>query len=152
MYRKSAFYFVGRFALPGLWGAAAFAYFASLGGLPEGLDSLTAMPAYLKTVLPVGLIGVVIAAMLAAEMSTDSGYLLTWATVIYNDLIVPCLRRPLSARARLLLTRLLVWTVVIFVSIAWYAGLLFYVGAKAGSELKTMTRSLEARPRVESEE
>ena len=26
-------------------------------------------------------------AMLAAEMSTDSGYLLTWATVIYNDLM-----------------------------------------------------------------
>ena len=34
----------------------------------------------------IGLIGIVIAGMLAAEMSTDSGYLLTWATVIYNDL------------------------------------------------------------------
>jgi hypothetical protein len=31
------------------------------------------------------------------EMSTDSGYLLTWATVIYNDLIMPCVKRPLSA-------------------------------------------------------
>jgi len=34
--------------------------------------------------------------MLAAEMSTDSGYMLTWATVIYNDLITPCLNQPLA--------------------------------------------------------
>jgi hypothetical protein len=33
------------------------------------------------------------AAALAAEMSTDSGYLLTWATVIYNDLIAPCVKQ-----------------------------------------------------------
>ena len=86
VYQRTSFYFVGRFALPGLWGAAAFVYFWSQGGLPEGVDSLSAMPAYLNTLLPVGIIGILIAAMLAAEMSTDSGYLLTWATVIYNDL------------------------------------------------------------------
>jgi SSS family solute:Na+ symporter len=27
MYRRSAFYFVGRFVLPGLWGVAAFVHF-----------------------------------------------------------------------------------------------------------------------------
>ncbi|MBK8858229.1 MAG: sodium:solute symporter family protein [Opitutaceae bacterium] len=122
MFRRTSFYFVGRFLLPGLWGAAAFVYFAQQGGLPEGTTSLTAMPQYLGTLLPVGIIGLVIAAMLAAEMSTDSGYLLTWATVIYNDLISPCLRQPLSPRGRLLLTRLLVLGIGIFLLFygLWY--------------------------------
>ena len=122
MYRRTAFYFVGRFLLPGLWGAAAFVYFAKQGGLPEGTTSLTAMPQYLGTLLPVGIIGLVIAAMLAAEMSTDSGYLLTWATVIYNDLITPCLKNPLSPKGRLLLTRLLVLGIGVFLLFygLWY--------------------------------
>jgi SSS family solute:Na+ symporter len=122
MYRRTSFYFVGRFLLPGLWGAAAFVYFAKQGGLPEGTTSLTAMPQYLGTLLPVGIIGIVIAAMLAAEMSTDSGYMLTWATVIYNDLISPCLKRPLSPKGRLLLTRLLVLGIGVFLLFygLWY--------------------------------
>lgn len=122
MYRRTSFYFVGRFLLPGLWGAAAFAYFAQQGGLPEGISSLTAMPHYLGIILPVGFIGLVIAAMLAAEMSTDSGYLLTWATVIYNDLITPCLKNPLSPQGRLLLTRLLVLGIGVFLLFygLWY--------------------------------
>jgi SSS family solute:Na+ symporter len=122
MYRRTAFYFVGRFLLPGLWGAAAFVWFAQHGGLPKDLTSLTAMPQYLSIVLPAGVIGLVVAAMLAAEMSTDSGYMLTWATVIYNDLVTPCLRRPLSPRGELLLTRGLVAAIAVFLLFygLWY--------------------------------
>ncbi len=122
MYRRTAFYFVGRFLLPGLWGAAACVWFARQGGLPEGLTTLTAMPHFLSVVLPVGVIGLVVAAMLAAEMSTDSGYMLTWATVIYNDLVTPCLRRPLSPRGQLALTRCLVLGIAIFLLFygLWY--------------------------------
>lgn len=122
IYRRTAFYFVGRFALPGLWGAAACAYFYRQGALPPGVDDLTAMPHYLGLILPAGALGIVIAGMLAAEMSTDSGYLLTWATVIYNDLITPCLRRPLSPRARLFLIRLMVVAIGIFLIFwgLWY--------------------------------
>jgi SSS family solute:Na+ symporter len=73
-------------------------------------------------VLPAGLIGLVVAAMLAAEMSTDSGYMLTWATVIYNDLVNPCLKRPLSPKGQLLLTRLLVLGIAVFLLFygLWY--------------------------------
>lgn len=122
MYRRTAFYFVGRFGLPGLWGAAALVHFSFAGGLPEGLDSLTAMPAYLCTILPIGLIGIVIAGMLAAEMSTDSGYLLTWATVIYNDLIMPVVKRPLAAKTKLFITRSLVVGIGVFLVFygLWY--------------------------------
>jgi SSS family solute:Na+ symporter len=122
MYTRTAFYFVGRFGLPGLWGAAALVYFSFNGGLPAGLNSLTAMPAYLAKILPVGIIGLVIAGMLAAEMSTDSGYLLTWATVIYNDLIMPCLRRSPAPKTRLLLTRGIVLAIGLFLLVygLWY--------------------------------
>ena len=129
MYRRTAFYFVGRFALPGLWGAAALVYFTQHGGLPgtlQGLPaneaSLRAMPAYLGLLLPTGFIGLLLAAALAAEMSTDSGYLLTWATVIYNDLIAPCVKKPLSQAARLLITRSLVLAIGVFLLFygLWY--------------------------------
>jgi SSS family solute:Na+ symporter len=122
MYQRTAFYFVGRFGLPGLWGAAALLYFTQQGGLPPGVDSLKAMPAYLHTLLPIGVIGIVVAGMLAAEMSTDSGYLLTWATVIYNDLIAPVVKRPLSPATRLLITRGLVLGIGVFLLFygLWY--------------------------------
>lgn len=122
IYRRTSFYYVGRFGLPGLWGIGAFLYFAGKGGLPEGVGSLTAMPAYLHTILGPGLLGIVIAAMLAAEMSTDSGYLLTWATVIYNDIISPCLRKPMAPWAKLLTVRLLVLAIGAFLVFygLWY--------------------------------
>jgi solute:Na+ symporter, SSS family len=124
IYRGTAFYFVGRFSLPGLWGAAAFLYFASAaaGGLPDGIGSLAAMPVYLGRILPAGILGIVVVAMLAAEMSTDSGYLLTWATVIYNDLVSPCLKRPMSQRSKLLTVRLLLVAIGIFLLFygLWY--------------------------------
>src|SRR5262245_2941821 len=61
MYQRTAFYFVGRFALPGLWGAAALVYFSQHGGLPHDLQglsadeaSLRATPAFLGLILPTG--------------------------------------------------------------------------------------------------
>ena len=122
MYRRVSFYFVGRFLLPGLWGAAAFVYFTQHGGLPAGLDSMSAMPRYLGVVLPVGLMGLLVASMIAAEMSTISGYMLTWATVIYNDIITPCLKQPLSSKGQILLTRTILLAIGIFLLLfgLWY--------------------------------
>ena len=37
------------------------------------------------------------------------------------------------------------WTVMIFLSIAWYGFLLFYVGFKGGKEIRSMTKVLEDR-------
>jgi hypothetical protein len=34
------------------------------------------------------------------------------------------------------------WAVLIFASIAWYGFLVFYIGAKAGREIKELTRTL----------
>src|ERR1043166_5521983 len=67
--------------------------------LPAGAEdklnntSLHAMPKFLSTFVPMGLMGLLIAAMLAADMSTDSSYMLSWGSVIYNDILAP-FRRP----------------------------------------------------------
>lgn len=37
------------------------------------------------------------------------------------------------------------WTLVIFLSVAWYAFLLFYIGAKGATEIRQMTRELQER-------
>jgi SSS family solute:Na+ symporter len=72
-------------------------------------SSLYAMPLFLGTFVPVGMMGVLVAAMLAADMSTDSSYMLTWGSVIYNDILAPFRRGArMSERRGLLWNRLIV--------------------------------------------
>ena len=40
--------------------------------------------------------------------------------------------------------RVAVWAVLIFASILWYGFLVFYIGWKAGREIKVMTETLGA--------
>ena len=37
------------------------------------------------------------------------------------------------------------WTAIVFLSIVWYAVMLFYVGIKGGYEIVQMTRNLSKR-------
>lgn len=85
IYSRTSFFFVCRWLIPGLWGIAAL---ATLPGMAAGSENM-AMPQFLSTFLPVGLMGLLIAAMLAADMSTDSSYMLSWGSVIYNDILAP---------------------------------------------------------------
>lgn len=48
-----------------------------------------AMPLMLGRILPIGLIGLITAGMLAAFMSTHDSYLLCWSSVITQDVIAP---------------------------------------------------------------
>ena len=40
---------------------------------------------------------------------------------------------------------LVFWTLMIFLSIAWYGFLLFYVGFKGGKEIRILTKTLGGR-------
>ena len=91
IYTRTSFFFVCRWLIPGLWGIAAL---ATLGPAAQGDDALMAMPRFLATFVPVGLIGLLVAAMLAADMSTDSSYMLGWGSVIYNDILAPFRKKP----------------------------------------------------------
>jgi len=106
VFTRTSFFFVCRFVIPGIWGIAAL---ASIPPEVVGENTLIAMPQYLSQILPVGLIGLLIAAMLAAEMSTDSSYLLAYGSVIYNDILAPIRRRRnISEKQGILWNRLIV--------------------------------------------
>ncbi len=86
IYARTSFFFVCRWLVPVLWGVAALAV---LGPAAGNGSTQMAMPTFLATFLPVGLMGLMVAAMLAADMSTNSSYMLGWGSVIYNDILAP---------------------------------------------------------------
>ncbi len=116
VYTRTSFFFVCRFLIPGIWGIAAL---ATLG---EVDDTLGAMPTYLSTAVPIGLMGILIAAMLAADMSTDSSYMLTWGSVIYNDILAPFRKTQWSERKGLLWNRTIIALIGVFLLLygLWY--------------------------------
>ncbi len=87
--RKVFFYtsltFAGRAMVPMFWGVAALAY------LGPGQSPTAAMPKLLGTITPHGFLGLLVAGMLAASMSTYSAYLLAWSSVATRD-VIACLR------------------------------------------------------------
>lgn len=111
IYTSTSFFFVCRFLIPGIWGIAALAVLGT--SVPDSLD---AMPMFLAKAVPMGLMGILIAAMLAADMSTDSSYMLTWASVIYNDILAP-FRKGWSDKRGLLWNRFIVAGIGIFLLI-----------------------------------
>lgn len=122
-----------RFLLPYFWGICAFVWIMNEGGeikeafFPSGegaeaVNNLYAMPMYLGNILPAGVIGIITAAMLAAFMSTHDSYLLCWSSVLTQDVIAPLMGDKLSAKKRILITRVLIVVIGLYV-LAW--GLLY---------------------------
>jgi len=128
IYTRTSFFFVCRFLLPGIWGIAALAVLspAVLGGLPhvfqEESTSLYAMPLFLSQFVPIGLMGLLLAAMLAADMASTSSYMITWASVIYNDILAPLRRTRWSEKRGLLWNRAIVSLIGVFLLFygLWY--------------------------------
>ena len=143
VYVRTSFFFVARFLVPGIWGIAALALFG-----PK-VDSLQAMPRFLAGFVPVGVMGLLLAAMLAADMSTDSSYMLTWASLIYNDLLARFRRRRWSEREGLRVNRLIVAAIGVFLLAygLWYplkGDLWTYLGVTGTIYLASMSTLLVA--------
>jgi SSS family solute:Na+ symporter len=83
----------------------------------RGEIGLVAMPWMLAAVLPTGLVGLVLAGMLAASISTYAGYFLGWSSIIAQDIVAPLTGRELSSRSRLALTRATVVGLTVFIMI-----------------------------------
>jgi len=98
----------------------------------RGEIGLLAMPWMLAATLPSGLLGLVVAGMLAASISTYAGYFLGWSSIIAQDVVAPILsggtsvspvprkgsergHEALSDRSRLLLTRVTVVALTVFI-------------------------------------
>ncbi|MBN1803689.1 MAG: sodium:solute symporter family protein [Sedimentisphaerales bacterium] len=130
IYTLSSIGFLMRFLLPYFLGISAFTYIAGHESLKsvflaDNADSqvtLMAMPVFLSQIIPMGLIGIISAGMLAAFMSTHDSYLLCWSSVLTQDVVTPWFKNGLSSKTRLLLTRIFIVAIGIFILIwgLWY--------------------------------
>ena len=118
--RKVFFYtsltFAGRAMIPMFLGVAALAYFG------PGESSTAAMPKLLGMVTPRGFLGLLVAGMLAASMSTYSAYLLAWSSVVTRD-VIACFRdEDFDERTTIRITRVFAGLIGLFLLIfgLWY--------------------------------
>jgi len=123
LYAWSSVSYLARRVIPMLWGICAFIFvsqtpklFAAFQG-PEALNSQFGMPIFIAKVLPSGLLGLIAAGMFAAFMSTHDSYLLSWSSVITQDIIAPLRKTPLSDKSRLLITRICIVCIGMFLLI-----------------------------------
>ncbi len=122
-YIWSSFSFLIRFIIPCFLGICAYVYFN--GNI--GSQSLSLMPMFLAEILPVGILGIVVAGMLAAFMSTHDSYLLCWSSIITNDIIEPLSNKKLSSDFKIFITRIIILILGIYI---FYWGM-FYEGSDA---------------------
>ena len=120
-YLWSSISFLIRFMIPCFIGICAYVYFNSKN---LNIDTLMLMPRFLVEILPVGLLGLVIAGMLSAFMSTHDSYLLCWSTIITNDIIEPLSGKRLKSKLKINLSRFIILILGLYIL---YWGL-FYKG------------------------
>jgi len=103
----------------------------------DALKAEMRVPLALGVMLPTGLLGLVVAAMLGAAISTDEAYLHSWSSIFVQDVVLPFRRRPMSPRAQLLLLKSAVLGVALFAflfSLRWQPGeYIAMYGALTGS-------------------
>ena len=138
IYMGTSIFFICHWLIPGLWGIAAMvmltpAHLAELATNPN-TATLHAMPVYLGTFVPIGLMGLLVAAMLAADMSTDSSYMITWAAVIYNDILGPFRKKDVSESTGILINRMIVALIGVFL---FFYGLFYQLEASLWDYLST---------------
>ncbi|UCD29150.1 MAG: sodium:solute symporter family protein, partial [Planctomycetota bacterium] len=113
-------------AVPALWGIAAFTLFSSDAQLssyfmPGGPTSIPpedvaarAMPLLMGKIVPTGLLGILLAGMMATFMSTHDSYFLCWASVIVRDIINPLRSQPLNSNQQIRVTRIVIAGIGVF--------------------------------------
>ncbi len=121
-----------RLAIPALFGIAAFAFVAQHADMAkhframalrgDGTGADQAVPLMLGKLVPAGLLGLMVAGMVAALMSTHDSYFLCWASVITRDIIAPLRRRELTDRQQIRITRIVIVAIGLFLLVwgLWY--------------------------------
>jgi len=117
IYTWSGLMFLSRGIMPIFWGVMAIAI------VVPGTDSLEALPYFLLDVIPAGLLGIIFAALLAASMSTYASYLLSWSSVVSQDIIGSIItfftKKEVDSRKQLLISRITIAAVTLF--IIWWS-------------------------------
>jgi solute:Na+ symporter, SSS family len=114
LFRISSVFMFFRAAVPMFWGIAALVV---LSKIPGQFGAQTSLADMLIRVLPAGMIGFITVGFLAASMSTYSSYLLSFSAIGIQDVVAPLVRRPLSGKQRINLTRMAVIIIGVFIYI-----------------------------------
>ena len=72
------------------------------------------VPAALARLLPPGVVGLFLAAMVAASLGNDTAYLHSWGSIFIQDVVLPFRKEPLPVAAHLRLLRLSIAGVALF--------------------------------------
>ena len=80
----------------------------------QTLQKQMLVPVTIREFLPAGVMGVFLALMIFAMISTDTTYMHSWGTILVQDVIMPLRKKPLSQKAQLLLLRLSISGVAVF--------------------------------------
>lgn len=122
IYTWSALMFFARAILPVFWGIIAFAFYTNLGTASE-MDGLDALPNLIKDLIPHGLLGLIFAGLIAASMSTYASYLLSWSSIVSQDIVGSLIRfatgKDLSSKKQLQVSRIVMAIVMLF--IIWWS-------------------------------
>ncbi len=117
IYTWSGLMFLSRAILPIFWGIVALAYFG------KNINSLEALPLLITKIIPSGIIGLIFAGLLAASMSTYASYLLSWSSVVSQDIIGSIIKyftgKEASSKHQVLISRITMAAVMIF--IIWWS-------------------------------
>jgi solute:Na+ symporter, SSS family len=112
----SGFFGTGQGCLTLIIGIGALAFLGST--IPVGMElqeyhrAVSAI--YLSQMLPTVLMGVALAAMLFASISTNDSNLLSWSTVLVNDIVIPLRGKPFSQKGHMRAVRVMVMFLVLF--------------------------------------
>ena len=117
IYQWSGLMFLSRAILPIFWGIMALAYFS------EPVDGLDSLPLLINAIIPTGIIGIIFAGLLAASMSTYASYLLSWSSIVSQDIVGGILKfitqKEIDAKRQLIISRITMTFVMIF--IIWWS-------------------------------
>jgi SSS family solute:Na+ symporter len=123
LYAWSSVSYLARRVIPMLWGICAFIFVSQTPKLlsafqgADALNSQFGMPIFIAKVLPSGFLGLIAAGMFAAFMSTHDSYLLSWSSVITQDIIAPLRKNELSDKSRLFIARTCIVSIGFFLLI-----------------------------------
>jgi SSS family solute:Na+ symporter len=80
----------------------------------SAIRSQMTIPLFLANVLPVGLMGLFGAALLATAVGSDDTYMHAWGTIFVQDVVMPLRKKPLDAKTHLLWLRISIVGVALF--------------------------------------
>lgn len=90
----------------------------SLSGIEnETLRNQLIVPETLRTILPVGILGVLFACLMSAFISTHDTYLHSWGSIFIQDVILPFRRKPFTPKQHVWLLRFSILFVAVFIFI-----------------------------------